>query len=66
MIRIDDYPQLKLIAWNRQDGSLVEEAEALTLYERNWHFIDEPALGQNERDLIHRLVQTHGHGVLHV
>lgn len=66
MIKIDDYPQLKLIAWNRPDGSLVEESEALALYERNWRFMDLAALDQNERSLIDRLVKTYGNGVLHV
>ena len=66
MIKIDDFPQLKLIAWNRPDGSLVDESEAFALYERNWRFVDEASLDQKECDLIGRLVKTYGSGVLHV
>ena len=39
-IRIAEYPQLKLIAWNRNDKDLIEEEEALAVYERNWHYVD--------------------------
>lgn len=36
MLRIADFPQLRLITWNRREDDLVEEAEALAIYERNW------------------------------
>ena len=39
---------------------------ALALYERNWHHVDDAKLVPEERAFIHRLVQEHGHGVLHV
>ncbi|ARR15338.1 hypothetical protein [Xanthomonas citri] len=65
-LRLADYPQLKLIAWNRRDDDLVEEEEALALYERNWRYVDEAHLLPQERQLIDQLVQKFGHGVLHV
>ncbi|MBV6747217.1 hypothetical protein [Xanthomonas vasicola] len=65
-LRLADYPQLKLIAWNRRDNDLVEEEEALALYERNWRYVDEAHLLSKERQLIDQLVQKYGHGVLHV
>lgn len=65
-LRLAEYPQLKLIAWNRREDDLIEEADALALYERNWRYVDESALLPKERHLIDRLVRAFGHGVLHV
>lgn len=65
MIKIDDYPQLKLVAWNRHN-EFIEEAEALELYEVNWRFIDQKSLTNNEQNLIDKLVKDYGNGVLHV
>ncbi|MEO8411317.1 MAG: hypothetical protein ABI478_12175 [Propionivibrio sp.] len=66
MLRIADFPQLKLIAWNRGENALIEDEEALALYERNWRFVEQDRLGQQERELIDRLVKMYGHGVLNV
>lgn len=66
MVKIGDYPQLRFIAWNRQADDLVDEMTALALYERNWRHVDDAKLAPEERAFIHRLVQEHGHGVLHV
>lgn len=63
-IRIADYPQLKLIAWNRRADATLDEKEALALYERNWRHVEESALEAKERILIDRLVKTIGKGVL--
>lgn len=65
-LRVADYPQLRLIAWNRREDDLVDEDEALALYERNWRYVDQQALSQDERQLIDRLVRQYGHGVLNV
>lgn len=65
-IHIKDYPQLTLIAWNRRECGWIEEREALALYERNWRFVDQGTLTDGERDLIDRLVQQYGNGVLNV
>jgi hypothetical protein len=66
MIKLADYPQLRLIAWNRQPDSVVTEKEALALYEANWRWIDERTLTPEERKLIEQLVQEVGKGVLNV
>ena len=66
MLRVGDYPQLSLIAWNRRDDDTLSEEEALALYERNWRFVDQGVLTQSEQDLIERLVQQFGRGVLNV
>ena len=35
IIRLDRYPQLRDLCWNRPADSLLEGGEALALYERN-------------------------------
>lgn len=62
MIIINNYPQLKLIAWNRHN-QLIEEVEALELYEVNWRFIDVKNLTTGELSLINELVKNYGNGV---
>lgn len=66
MLRPVDYPQLTLITWSRDAQQLIDEAEALALYEANWRFVDEPSLTPAERQLIDRLVRDYGAGVLNV
>ncbi len=66
MVRICDFPQLRLIAWNLPDGAMLDDGEALALYERNWRFVDRAALLPHERRLIERLAKECGRGILHV
>jgi hypothetical protein len=63
---IGDYPQLKLIAWNRREDDRIAEEEAFALYEANWRFIDEGTLDAHERAFIDYLTRQYGKGVLHV
>lgn len=63
---IKDYPQLRLIAWNRQPVDAITGEEALDLYERNWRHVDHGAILPHERALIDRLVREYGNGILHV
>ncbi len=63
---IGDFPQLRLIAWNRDLRDAITGEEALGLYERNWRFVDEKALLPHERDLIDRLTCEYGRGILHI
>lgn len=63
---IGDYPQLKLIAWNRREGDVVTEEEAFALYEANWRFVDQAELDTHERAFIAHLTQQYGKGVLNV
>lgn len=65
-VRIGDYPQLQLIAWNRRATDVLDGEEALALYERNWRYVDQDELQADERSLIEQLVATYGHGILHV
>ena len=63
-IRISDYPQLKFISWFRKADDFIEENEALTIYERNWQYIDVSQLAREEQAFIDYLVAKYGNGVL--
>lgn len=62
-VRLDDYPQLKRLAWHRR-GETLNENEAFALYERNWRHVDQSNLELEERDFIDHLVKRYGNGVL--
>lgn len=66
MIRIGDYPELKLIAWSRRPDDWIEESEALALYEANWRFVEPERMTAAEKSLLDRLVKDYGAGVLNV
>tara|TARA_R110000868_G_scaffold221395_1_gene472962 strand:+ start:174 stop:377 length:204 start_codon:yes stop_codon:yes gene_type:complete len=59
-ITVKDYPQLHMLCWNRSNNALLDEDEALALYERNWRFIDQEAVTARERALINDLAKKHG------
>lgn len=65
-IKPADYPQLRLLVWNRNPEHLVSGEDVLAIYERNWDMVEQDALSAHERALIDHLVQKHGNGVLHV
>lgn len=64
-VRLADYPQLKLLAWNRRDD-VIEGDEALALYERNWRYVDREQLTEKEQQLIDQLVIQYGNGVFNI
>ena len=64
MIRLADYPQLRMLAWNRPEDACVEETEALALYESNWRLVDLAHMQAHGLALLNRLTQQHGAGVL--
>lgn len=66
MIVIGDFPQLRLIAWNRNSHDAITGEEAFDLYERNWRFVDTTAITPHERAVIDRLTRDYGKGILHV
>lgn len=65
LIKIDDYPQLSVIAWNRALREINGD-EALALYERNWCHVDTGGLTPAEAALIERLKHQYGNGILNV
>lgn len=62
MIRLDDYPQLALIAWNRKVRAIPED-EALALYEANRQWVDRASMTREERAFLDRLVVRYAKGV---
>jgi len=64
-LNIDDYPQMRLIAWNRVVREIDAE-EAFALYEANWRWIEQESLTATEAALIERLTKQYGRGVLKV
>jgi hypothetical protein len=59
-----EYPELKLLAWNRDPGRAIPPQEAFALYERNWRFVDREHLTEQEAQLIRDLAEAFGRGVL--
>lgn len=65
VVEVRKFPNLKLLAWNRVDPYLTEK-DAFGLYERNWKFVDTKNLNDGERELIRRLTEKWGRGVMNV
>ena len=65
-IRLDDYPQLKLLAWQLQGTEEISPVAAWSIYERNWRHLDLPSLQPAERQLIEALRIGLGGGVANV
>jgi hypothetical protein len=63
-VRVNRYPQLRQLCWNRPDDTVVDGETALALYERNWRFVDREAITPRERKLLDRLVAAHGDGLM--
>jgi hypothetical protein len=63
-IPLNDYAQLRQVAWNMARDQVLTPEEAFALYERNWRHIDHDAMDRRERALLDRLTATVGHGVL--
>jgi transcriptional regulator with XRE-family HTH domain len=62
-IHLDDYPQLKKLAWQIKADTDLTPTEALGIYERNWRHLDHLALSTSERQLIDALRLGLGKGV---
>jgi hypothetical protein len=59
-----DYEQLKFLCWNIKDNISLSPEEVLSIYERNWRWIEVDKLQQDEKELIQNLVHDYGRGVL--
>lgn len=62
MVKIDDYPELKLICWNIHLPELTEE-EAFGIYQVNWRYVYEDKLTPKEKELIEMLCKKYGEGI---
>lgn len=63
-IRLDQYPELKKLAWQLQGVEELSPEDALDLYERNWRHVDRASLSLAEIALIKSLSQSLGGGRL--
>ena len=63
-IRLDDYPQLRQLAWQLPGVQELGPREALDLYERNWRHVDRASLSSTESALIEALAKAFGGGRL--
>lgn len=54
-INLDNYPQLKQLAWQVQGTHELKPTEALGIYERNWRHVETSALEPQEQNLIDAL-----------
>lgn len=59
-VRLDDYPQLKRLAWQLPGMVDLSPAEALSLYERNWRHVDQAGMAPSEQALVRQLVAQLG------
>lgn len=63
-LKIKNYPQLKRISWFYHDDE-IEEESALRIYERNWFYINQNELTENENKKIKELaLKFNGHEIL--
>jgi transcriptional regulator with XRE-family HTH domain len=63
-VRISDYPRLRRLAWHAHGFDELTAAEALSIYERNWRYVEVDKLEPTEVSLIDRLVRSVGNGRL--
>jgi hypothetical protein len=63
-IRLEDFAQLKGLAWQLHDVDELSPADALNLYERNWRHIDRASMAPAELALLQALVDRLGGGRL--
>ena len=63
-VRLDDYPQLKRLAWQQHGAADISPGDALSVYERNWRHVDPASLEPAERALLKLLSEQLGGGRL--
>ena len=63
MIVPKDFPELGLLAWNRDASRPIERQEAFELYNRNWRHVDAEHLTPREAALIDELTREFGRGL---
>jgi len=63
VVRVADYPVLRDLMWNRSD-EIIPAQEAFSLYERNWRFVEGVVLDSTEAQLLARLTDDYGNGII--
>jgi len=56
----NDYSELNLICWFRRRDQPISEEEAWAIYERNWRYVYQEYLSEEEKVLIERLKKKFG------
>lgn len=56
----NDWPELRFICWSRRCDVPIEEWEAWAIYRRNWRYVYQDQLTQEETALIERLKKKYG------
>lgn len=59
-VRLEDYPELRRLAWQVQGRATLTPREALGIYERNLRHLDESAMPTHERELLAALRKVFG------
>ena len=54
-IKLDEFPQLRQLAWQIHGTETLTPLEARDIYERTWRHLDKNKLEDRERQLIHAL-----------
>ena len=54
-IKLDEFPQLRQLAWQIHGTETLTPLEARDIYESNWRHLDKNKLEDRERQLIHAL-----------
>lgn len=63
MIFLADYPVLRSLAWHVTGTDSLDDADAFSLYERNWAYVRLEDLSDHERAVIADLTRRFGNGV---
>lgn len=62
MVKIEDFPELKLITWNIHLSELTEE-EAYGIYLAYWRHVSEDEMTDKEKSLVKMLCEKYGGGI---
>lgn len=62
--KVDDYPFIKDILWDRHSLDHIENRELFYLLEKRWKYIDNDNLSEIEKNFIERLVAEFGNGII--
>lgn len=58
------YPTLRLLCWSGAAPRSLSREDAFALYEREWRFVEEASLTDEERALIASLAREFGGGLI--
>ncbi|GEE02650.1 hypothetical protein nbrc107696_30960 [Gordonia spumicola] len=62
-VLVSEFPQLTTLCWQFAPDARLTWDEALSVYERNWRYVEQEKLTADEAAFIQELVDTCGNGV---